>query len=119
MSETRPQPYAVLRRHGVTLQFFLGDCIDCLPRLAAGSIDATVTSPPYNLGIKYQTFDDTMPRADYLRLDRPLGRRVARVLAPAGSLFLNVGAKPKDPWVAIDVAQAVRPTSSCRTPSTG
>ena len=26
-----------------------------------------------------------------------------------GSLFLNVGAKPKDPWTALDVAQAVRP----------
>jgi site-specific DNA-methyltransferase (adenine-specific) len=26
-----------------------------------------------------------------------------------GSLFLNVGAKPTDPWTAIDVAQATRP----------
>jgi len=26
-----------------------------------------------------------------------------------GSLFLNVGAKPKDPWTALDVAQAARP----------
>ena len=28
---------------------------------------------------------------------------------PAGSLFLNVGAKPTDPWTALDVAQAARP----------
>jgi site-specific DNA-methyltransferase (adenine-specific) len=109
VSETRPQPYAVLRRHGVTLQFFLGDCIECLPRLAAGSIDATVTSPPYNLGIKYRSFDDTMPRADYLDWTGRWVGEVARVLTPAGSLFLNVGAKPKDPWVAMDIAQAVRP----------
>ena len=34
---------------------------------------------------------------------------MARVLRPEGSLFLNVGAKPTDPWTAIDVAQAVRP----------
>ena len=33
----------------------------------------------------------------------------ARVLAPEGSLFLNVGAKPSDPWTALDVAQAARP----------
>jgi site-specific DNA-methyltransferase (adenine-specific) len=33
----------------------------------------------------------------------------ARVLHPEGSLFLNVGAKPTDPWTALDVAQAVRP----------
>ena len=36
-------------------------------------------------------------------------REVADLLAPGGSLFLNVGAKPKDPWVAMDIAQAVRP----------
>jgi site-specific DNA-methyltransferase (adenine-specific) len=33
---------------------------------------------------------------------------VARVLATDGSLFLNVGAKPTDPWTALDVAQAAR-----------
>jgi site-specific DNA-methyltransferase (adenine-specific) len=33
---------------------------------------------------------------------------VKRVLAPAGSLFLNVGAKPTDPWTALDVAQVGR-----------
>ena len=32
----------------------------------------------------------------------------ARVLRPDGSLFLNVGAKPSDPWTALDVAQAAR-----------
>ena len=32
----------------------------------------------------------------------------ARVLRPDGSLFLNVGARPTDPWTALDVAQAVR-----------
>jgi site-specific DNA-methyltransferase (adenine-specific) len=35
-------------------------------------------------------------------------RRAADVLAPGGSLFLNVGAKPTDPWIALDVAQAAR-----------
>ena len=30
------------------------------------------------------------------------------MLRPDGSLFLNVGAKPSDPWTALDVAQAAR-----------
>ena len=34
---------------------------------------------------------------------------VARLLTPQGSLFLNVGAKPTEPWTALDVAQAARP----------
>jgi site-specific DNA-methyltransferase (adenine-specific) len=32
----------------------------------------------------------------------------ARVLDPSGSLFLNVGGKPSDPWNALDIAQAAR-----------
>jgi site-specific DNA-methyltransferase (adenine-specific) len=32
----------------------------------------------------------------------------AKVLEPSGSLFLNVGGKPTDPWTALDVAQAAR-----------
>jgi site-specific DNA-methyltransferase (adenine-specific) len=98
-----------LRRRGVTLEFYLGDCLDWLPLLSPDSIDAIVTSPPYNLGIKYRTYQDTLPRDEYLRWTDRWVREAARVLAPAGSLFLNVGAKPKDPWVAMDLAQAVRP----------
>jgi site-specific DNA-methyltransferase (adenine-specific) len=109
VTEHRPQPYATLRRHGVTLQFFLGDCLDCLPRFAADSIDAVVTSPPYNLGTKYRSYKDTLPRTEYLEWTGRWVGEVARVLAPDGSLFLNVGAKPKDPWVAMDIAQAARP----------
>lgn len=109
MTECRQQPYATLRRRGVTLEFDLGDCLERLPRLAPGSIDAVVTSPPYNLGIKYRTYEDTLPRDEYLQWTDRWVREVARVLAPGGSLFLNVGAKPKDPWVAMDIARAVRP----------
>ena len=43
-------------------------------------------------------------------MDRRLGRGGARGRwRRDGSLFLNVGAKPTDPWTALDVAQAARP----------
>ncbi len=109
MPDVRPQPYATLRRRSTTIQFFHGDCLDCLPALAPARFDVVVTSPPYNLGIKYGTYDDTVPRADYLRWTGRWVEAVARSLSASGSLFLNVGAKPKDPWVAMDIAQAVRP----------
>ena len=68
-----------------------------------------VTSPPYNLGIQYNQYQDTLSRADYLQWTNAWVAAAARVLHPEGSLFLNVGAKPTDPWTALDVAQAVRP----------
>jgi site-specific DNA-methyltransferase (adenine-specific) len=104
-----PKPHTRLTTDSATFCFYLGDCVDILERLAPGSIDAIVTSPPYNLGIRYRSYDDTMPRTQYLEWTGEWVSRAARAMAPDGSLFLNVGAKPTDPWTAIDVAQAARP----------
>ena len=103
------EPYATLHRGGTTLRFYLGDCLQWLPRLPAGGVDAVVTSPPYNLGIKYRSYEDTLPRERYLAWTGEWVAAVRTALSPEGSLFLNVGAKPTDPWVAMDIAQAVRP----------
>lgn len=104
-----PKPFADLRRGKQRLRFFHGDALDILGRLSPASVDAVVTSPPYNLGIRYRSFDDTQPRSEYLLWTGKWIQAAKRVLAEDGSLFLNVGAKPKDPWTALDVAQAVRP----------
>jgi site-specific DNA-methyltransferase (adenine-specific) len=76
--------------------------------LAAGSVSAIVTSPPYNLGIRYRSYDDALPYEQYLQWSGEWIGAARRVLDPMGSLFLNVGAKPTDPWTALDVAQAAR-----------
>ena len=102
------QPYATVRAGRATLRFYLGDCLEWLPRFGEREISAIVTSPPYNLGIKYNSFEDTMPRDEYLAWTDRWVAAAARVLDASGSLFLNVGAKPKDPWVAMDIAQTVR-----------
>ena len=67
-----------------------------------------VTSPPYNLGIRYRSYDDHRPREEYLAWTGHWVAAVARALSGHGSLFLNVGSKPTDPWTALDVAQAAR-----------
>src|SRR5262249_34017542 len=51
----------------------------------------------------------TLSREAYLDWTATWVASAAKVLRPDGSLFLNVGAKPTDPWTALDVAQAVRP----------
>jgi site-specific DNA-methyltransferase (adenine-specific) len=102
-------PHTSLKSGRASLRFYLGDCLDVLSRIGDRSVDVIVTSPPYNLGIRYRSYDDTMPRSEYLEWTGQWIRQAARVLSPEGSLFLNVGAKPTDPWTALDVAQAVRP----------
>ena len=89
-------------------RFYLGDCLTVLPSLDAGGIGVIVTSPPYNLGIRYRTYRDDLPRKEYLNWTDGWIREATRVLSPGGSLFLNVGAKPTDPWIPLEVAQVVR-----------
>jgi len=102
------EPYATIERGGARLRFYLGDCLEVFEVLGPGSISAIVTSPPYNLGVEYRTYRDTLARDKYLAWTDAWIGAAARALARGGSLFLNVGAKPTDPWTAMDVAQAAR-----------
>lgn len=104
-----PRPYDTVQSGRSTIKFFLGDCVEVLAALPERSVDVVVTSPPYNLGIRYRTYDDGQPRHEYLEWTGRWAAALARQLRPQGSLFLTVGAKPTDPWTALDVAQAVRP----------
>jgi site-specific DNA-methyltransferase (adenine-specific) len=86
----------------------LGDCLTELRAMPAGVVDVVVTSPPYNIGVAYRSYDDRKPRRAYLDWLSEIGAEIARVLKPEGSFFLNVGATNADPWVALDVAGAFR-----------
>ncbi len=87
------------------------DCIEGMAQdIASGSVDVVVTSPPYNLGIEYGTYDDRIDRDEYLEWTRAWTSEVARVLSPKGSFFLNIGSKPSDPWVPFEVAMELRET---------
>lgn len=85
--------------HGVSkgVNLICGDCLEVLPTLEEGSIDLVVTSPPYNLGIKYRSFEDTATRGEFLAWCREWATLLKRVLADDGSFFLNVGAAPANP----------------------
>ncbi len=89
-------------------RFYLADCLDVLKQLPVQSVDVIVTSPPYNIGIQYGRYQDTLSPSEYLEWTNVWVAAAARVLRPEGSLFLNVGARPSDPWTAMDVAQGAR-----------
>jgi site-specific DNA-methyltransferase (adenine-specific) len=86
----------------------VGDALTELKKLGDGTIDVVVTSPPYNLKIRYNTYDDNRPRHEYLAWLGEIGAQLRRVLRPGGSVFLNVGSTSKEPWVAMDVANVFR-----------
>ncbi len=82
-----------------------GDCVQGMKKyLADQSVDVVVTSPPYNLGIKYKNYHDKKPLAAYLASMREWMVEIQRILKPDGSFFLNVGSSPKMPWMVEDIS---------------
>jgi len=102
------KPYAIVQGQRSSSRFYLADCLQVFKELPARSVDVIVTSPPYNMGIKYNSYEDTLSQSEYLEWTNTWISAAERVLSPDGSLFLNVGTRPSDPWTALDVAQAAR-----------
>jgi len=67
---------------------FLGDAIDLVGSLKSASVDLIVTSPPYCIGMPYETSRSV---DDFIRLHDVLLPECARVLRPGGSLCWQVG----------------------------
>lgn len=84
------------------------DCIEWMNNQKEQSIDCIITSPPYNLDIKYGKYQDDLPRESYLKWLNDVAVACKRVLKDNGHLFLNVGYSNIDPWVAMDVGQVFR-----------
>ena len=84
------------------------DCIKGMSRLGRGSVDLVVTSPPYNLGIKYSRYSDKQDRSTYLKWSRAWAAEVQRVLRSAGSFFLNIGCAPSNPMLPYEIAIELR-----------
>lgn len=85
------------------------DCIEGMKsRLRPHSVDVLVTSPPYNLGIPYSSYDDSISRSEYLSWIENWSVVVKDILNERGSLFLNLGSKPTDPLVPFQVLDRVR-----------
>jgi len=81
-----------------------GDCLEEMKSLPAGSVDAVVTSPPYNLGIAYSSYKDDLNREKYLDWSCEWAAEVKRLLKDDGSFFVNIGAAPKNPLLPHELA---------------
>ena len=84
------------------------DCIGGMSRLKSESIDLVVTSPPYNLGIRYGRYADGEDRKSYLDWCGKWAAQIRRVLKSTGSFFLNVGAAPSNPMLPHEIAMTLR-----------
>ena len=87
---------------------YLLDCLEGMKKMENGGIDAIVTSPPYNLNIKYGKYGDNKPRQEYLDWLVEIFCEGKRVLKDDGHLFVNMGYSNVDPWVGMELGLALR-----------
>lgn len=74
------------------VELYLGDCIEFMRGLPAGSVDLVVTDPPYNVGIDYNgSHNDNMTREEFIEWARDWFtecRRVAQTVLITGQARL-------------------------------
>lgn len=68
-----------------------GDCVKTLARIAPESIHLAFADPPFNIGYKYDVYDDRRKADEYLNWSRDWIAGVHRALRPAGSFWLAIG----------------------------
>ncbi len=70
-------------------QIYCGDCMELFKCVPDDSVNLVVTSPPYNVGIDYDNYNDDQKWDDYYKWCERWMREVYRVLTPDGRFCLN------------------------------
>lgn len=78
---------------------YMGDCLEMMSKWPDECFDAVVTDPPYNIGYKYDCFNDVMSNDDYFKQQYETIRESFRLIKPGGSiLYLNTKSICADLW---------------------
>ena len=72
----------------MTFQLYKGDCLEIMRQIPNKSVDCVVTSPPYWKGFEYEAYFNSY--AQYLDWCKKWLKETKRILAPNGTLWLNV-----------------------------
>jgi site-specific DNA-methyltransferase (adenine-specific) len=68
-------------------------------------VNVIVTSPPYNINKRYDTYNDDKERNDYLDWLFEVAKSSLDILDTEGSFFLNIGGRPSDPIIPFYVVE--------------
>ena len=72
-------------------QIHRSDCVEGLANLPAESIDLAFADPPFNIGYKYDVYDDAKDASSYLDWSHQWISGVHRALKPSGAFWLAIG----------------------------
>lgn len=67
------------------------DCIAGMSEIPEGSVDLAFADPPFNIGYKYDVYEDRLAADEYLAWTEKWGGALVRTLKPTGSVWLAIG----------------------------
>jgi len=67
-----------------------GDALKVLKRMPSNWISMAITSPPYNLGVNYDVYNDDLGYDQYLKWLKDIWTETKRVLVDGGRLAVNI-----------------------------
>ena len=67
------------------------DCLQGMKKLPAGCIDLAFADPPFNIGFKYDVYQDNLDNDEYVSWSTRWIGEVTRVLKPTGTFWLAIG----------------------------
>lgn len=66
-----------------------GDCIKVLKEISDNSVDMTFADPPFNLKKKYNHYEDSKEKQDYLNWCNDWINEMVRITKPTGAIFVH------------------------------
>ena len=82
-------------------KIYQGDCREIIRGLENNSIDLVVTSPPYNVGVDYGQYEDSIPMPDYRLMVKDLFVVLDCKVKNTGRVCINVSLKNENGIVDI------------------
>jgi site-specific DNA-methyltransferase (adenine-specific) len=74
-------------------EIITGDCREVMATFPPESIGLILTSPPYNVGLKYEGFDDRLPEEDFKQFNFEWLEQAYRVAMDTARLYVVLGDK--------------------------
>lgn len=71
----------------MTVELILGDCLEVMKGMDDKSVDIVFTSPPYNVGLSYISYDDNRQWPDFLEWLRKVYIQIERVMSDGARLY--------------------------------
>ncbi len=72
-------------------KIYLGDCIEIMKQLPSNSIDLIFADPPFNIGIKYNNYNDNLSYEEYCIWLEEWIKEAYRILEETGSIYIAIG----------------------------